>query len=212
MYGLTEAFRSTYLDPSQIDNRPESIGKAVPNVQIMVINKEGRECGPGEEGELVHRGALISKGYWNNPEKTQQVFKPNPLLSEKNNHLETVVFSGDIVKKDKQGFLYFIGRKDNMIKTKGYRVSPSEVEELIYNFDGVAECVVTGYEDNETIKLRAIIQLNDSLWTSKKVLMKCKQEFPFYLVPDDIVLRDSFPLTSNGKIDRKKVIQEHSNG
>ncbi len=212
MYGLTEAFRSTYLDPDQIDNRPHSIGKAIPNVQIMVINKQGKECGPEEEGELVHRGALISKGYWNNPEKTKQVFRPNPLLSENNTHLETVVFSGDIVKKDKEGFLYYVGRKDNMIKTKGYRVSPSEVEELLYNFTGVAECVVTGYEENDTIKLRAIIQLKDADWSSEKVLMKCKQEFPFYLVPDDIVIRDSFPLTSNGKIDRKRVIQEYSHG
>lgn len=212
MYGLTEAFRSTYLDPAQIDNHPESIGKAIPNVQIMVINKEGKECGPGEEGELVHRGALISKGYWNNPEKTQQVFKPNPLLSANNAHLETVVFSGDIVKRDGEGYIYFIGRKDNMIKTKGYRVSPSEVEELIYNFEGVAECVVTGYEEDDTIKLRAIIQLNDSELTSKTIHTKCKQEFPFYLVPDDIVVRDNFPLTSNGKIDRTKVIREHSNG
>jgi len=211
MYGLTEAFRSTYLDPSQIDNRPDSIGKAVPNVQIMVVNTKGKECGPHEEGELVHRGALISKGYWNNPEKTRQVFRSNPLLSKKNTHLETVVFSGDIVKKDEEGFLYFIGRKDNMIKTKGYRVSPSEVEELINNFEGVAECIVTGYEKNETINLRAIIQLNDPEWTPEKVLMKCKQEFPFYLVPDDIVVRHNFPLTSNGKIDRTKIIQEYNN-
>jgi len=212
MYGLTEAFRSTYLDPSQIDKYPDSIGKAVPNVEIMVLNKEGKECAPNEEGELVHRGALISKGYWNNPEKTKQVFRPNPLLSEKNAHLETVVFSGDIVKRDEQGFLYFIGRRDNMIKTKGYRVSPTEVEELIYNFEGVAECIVTGYEENDTIKLRAIVQLKDSTWSSQKILRQCKQDFPFYLVPDDIVVRKNFPLTSNGKIDRKRVIQENSDG
>ncbi len=211
MYGLTEAFRSTYLDPAQIDSRPDSIGKAVPNVQLMVINKKGKECGPHEEGELIHRGALISKGYWNNPEKTREVFKPNPFLSKRNAHLETVVFSGDIVKKDEDGFLYFIGRKDNMIKTKGYRVSPSEVEELINNFEGVAECVVTGYEENDSINLRAIIQLNNAEWSAEKILMKCKQEFPFYLVPDDIVVRDNFPLTSNGKIDRTKVMQECNN-
>lgn len=211
MYGLTEAFRSTYLEPSQLDKRPESIGKAVPNVQIMVLNKEGKECGPDEEGELVHRGALISKGYWNNQEKTAQVFRSNPLLFKKNAHLETVVFSGDIVKKDEDGFLYYVGRKDNMIKTKGYRVSPAEVEELLNNFAGVAECIVSGYEENDTINLRAFVQLNDSTWSSEKVLMMCKRKFPFYLIPDDIVIINNLPLTSNGKIDRNKIIKEYNN-
>jgi acyl-CoA synthetase (AMP-forming)/AMP-acid ligase II len=208
MYGLTEAFRSTFLDPREIDRRPGSIGKAVPNVEILVLDKDGRACGPDQEGELVHRGALISKGYWNSPEKTAEVFRPNPLLGEENAHLETVVFSGDIVKKDEEGFLYYVGRKDEMIKTKGYRVSPTEVEELISHLEGVHDCIATGFEQEDEILLRVFVTLNKETASRDAVMTACKQQFPFYLVPDDIVVRDGFPLTANGKIDRNRVIEE----
>ncbi len=209
MYGLTEAFRSTFLDPDEIDKRPDSIGKAIPNVEIFVLNKDGKECKPHEEGELVHRGALISKGYWNNPEKTAEVFRPNPLLGKANAHLETVVFSGDIVKKDEEGFLYYVGRKDHMIKTKGYRVSPTEVEELISNMEGISECVATGFEKNDEILLRVFVHLTDSSLTPDDIIRFCKRNFPFYLVPDEVIVVDHFPLTPTGKIDREKVIQEY---
>jgi acyl-CoA ligase (AMP-forming) (exosortase A-associated) len=212
MYGLTEAFRSTFLDPSEIDRRPESIGKAVPNVEVFVLNKAGRECGPDEEGELVHRGALITKGYWNAPEKTAEVFRPNPLLGEANRHLETVVFSGDIVKKDPEGFLTYVGRSDAMIKTKGYRVSPTEVEELLAGVEGVAECVACGYENNDEILLRAFVTLSQPNATPEEILLHCKKHFPFYLVPDDLVVLSKFPLTANGKIDRNQTIREHRGG
>ena len=210
MYGLTEAFRSTFLDPDEIEKRPNSIGKAIPNVEIFVLNKDGKKCKPNEEGELVHRGALISKGYWNNPEKTAEVFRPNPLLGKENAHLETVVFSGDIVKKDEEGFLYYIGRKDHMIKTKGYRVSPTEVEELISNMEGVSECVATGFEKDDEILLRVFVHLNDSSLAADDIILFCKRHFPFYLVPDEVIIVDRFPLTSTGKIDREKVIQGHN--
>lgn len=210
MYGLTEAFRSTYLDPSEIDRRPDSIGKAIPNVEIYVLNAEGKECGPHEEGELVHRGALITKGYWNNPEKTKEVFRPNPLLGPENQHLETVVFSGDIVKKDEEGFLYYVGRKDAMIKTKGYRVSPTEVEEALVKIEGVSECVACGYEKDGEILLRVFLTLHDASWIPEKIIAECKKRLPFYLVPDDVVILPQFPLTANGKIDRNRLIEEYS--
>jgi acyl-CoA ligase (AMP-forming) (exosortase A-associated) len=212
MYGLTEAFRSTYLDPSEIDKRPDSIGRAIPNVEVFVVNSEGKECGPNQEGELVHRGALITKGYWNAPEKTAEVFRPNPLLDEANRHLETVVFSGDIVKKDEDGFLYYVGRRDNMIKTKGYRVSPTEVEELIVGINGVAECAACGYEKDDEILLRVFMTLSRPDTTAEKILSHCKRHFPFYLVPDDIVVLPQFPITANGKIDRMRVVEEHGDG
>jgi acyl-CoA ligase (AMP-forming) (exosortase A-associated) len=212
MYGLTEAFRSTFLDPSEIDRRPDSIGKAVPNVDVFVLNPEGGECGTDEEGELVHRGALITKGYWNNPEKTAEVFRPNPLRGEANRHLETVVYSGDIVKKDSEGFLTYVGRRDAMIKTKGYRVSPTEVEELLAGVEGVAECVACGYENNDELLLRAFVTLSRPDATAEKILSQCKRSFPFYLVPDDLVVLSQFPLTANGKIDRTRLIREHRSG
>jgi acyl-CoA ligase (AMP-forming) (exosortase A-associated) len=210
MYGLTEAFRSTFLDPSEIDRRPDSIGKAIPNVEVFVVNADGGECGPEEEGELVHRGALITKGYWNNSGKTAEVFRPNPLLGPDNRHLETVVFSGDTVRKDSEGFIYYVGRRDAMIKTKGYRVSPTEVEELFAGVQGVAECVASGYEKDDEILLRVFVTLSKPDATPAGILAQCKKQFPFYLVPDDLVVMQHFPLTANGKIDRTRVIREYT--
>ena len=212
MYGLTEAFRSTFLDPSEVDRRPDSIGRAIPNVEVSVVRPDGSECGPGEEGELVHRGALITKGYWNNPEKTAEVFRPNPLLAPENRHLETVVFSGDVVRKDGDGFLYYVGRRDAMIKTKGYRVSPYEVEELLAGVRGVAECVACGYEENDEILLRVFVTLSGPDTAPADILAQCRRQFPFYLVPDDIVVMPRFPLTANGKVDRDRLVREHGGG
>jgi len=140
MYGLTEAFRSTYLPPGEVDRRPESMGKAIPNAEVLVLDADGRQCAPGEVGELVHRGALVSLGYWNNPEKTAERFKTLPL-EDGRVVPELAVFSGDSVRMDDEGFLYFVGRRDEMIKTSGYRVSPNEIEEVIYDA-GIAEEVV----------------------------------------------------------------------
>lgn len=211
MYGLTEAFRSTYLDPDQLDQRPDSIGKAIPNVEIMVLDKHGKQVGPNEQGQLVHRGALITRGYWKNPEKTNQVFKPNPVLDPHNQHLETVVYSGDIVRQDTEGFIYYVGRTDHMIKTKGYRVSPTEVEELFKNMEGIADCVATGYESKEDINLRVFLLLNSQKLSPEKIMKQCRRLFAFYLVPDDYVILKNFPLTPNGKVDRAMIIQEHNN-
>jgi acyl-coenzyme A synthetase/AMP-(fatty) acid ligase len=132
MFGLTEAFRATYLPPGEVDRRPTSIGKAIPNAEIFVLNETGECCLPGEEGELVQRGAHVALGYWNDPEKTHERFRPYPFSVEGIKTEERAVFSGDRVKTDEDGFLYFIGRMDDMIKTSGYRVSPTEIEEILY--------------------------------------------------------------------------------
>ena len=137
MYGLTEAFRSTYLPPAEIDRRKGSMGKAIPNAEIMVINEAGNVAAPDEHGELVHRGALVSLGYWNDPERTAEYFKTVPAQPHGLPFPEFAVWSGDTVYADENGFLYFVGRKDGMIKTSGYRVSPEEIEELIYGEGGV---------------------------------------------------------------------------
>ena len=128
MYGLTEAFRSTYLDPSEVDRRVDSIGKAIPNAEILVVRPDGSPCGPGEQGELVHRGALVAMGYWNDPERSAERFKPAPPRHYGLGDSELAVWSGDLVVADDDGFLYFVSRKDEMIKTSGYRVSPTEIE------------------------------------------------------------------------------------
>jgi acyl-CoA ligase (AMP-forming) (exosortase A-associated) len=208
MYGLTEAFRSTYLPPEEVDRRPDSIGKGIPNVEIIVLNERGEECVPGEPGELIHRGALITKGYWNDPGKTREVFRKNPLLKDQDHLNEIVVYSGDLVKKDEQGFVYFISRKDEMIKTSGYRVSPTEVEEALVEIPGVSNAVVFGkeVESGEQIVV-AVIETN-SLGTDKKIILQeCKGRLPQYMVPHEIHCEKAFKKTANGKIDRSLIKQ-----
>jgi acyl-CoA ligase (AMP-forming) (exosortase A-associated) len=131
MYGLTEAFRSTYLSPDQVERRPDSIGKAIPNAEILVVREDGSRCAPGEPGELVHRGSLVSLGYWNDRQKTAERFRPAPGQDPGLVLTELAVWSGDTVRTDEEGYIYFIGRRDEMIKTSGYRVSP-RVEEIVY--------------------------------------------------------------------------------
>src|SRR5580693_524284 len=132
MYGLTEAFRSTFLPPEELDRRPTSIGKAIPDTQILVLKENGEPCEPGEIGELVHRGPTVSLGYWNRPEDTARALRPNPLLPPDMGDCERVCYSGDLVKMDEDGFLYFVGRRDTMIKSSGIRISPTEVEEVVF--------------------------------------------------------------------------------
>lgn len=209
MYGLTEAFRSTYLDPDQVDIRPDSIGKAIPNVQVEVVREDGSVCAPGETGELIHRGALIARGYWNNPEKTAEVYRPNPLLPPENRFLETVVYSGDLVRKDEEGYLYYVGRKDNMIKISGFRVSPTEVEELLAASGLAAESVVFGVPDDELgYRIRAVVVFKGEP-DAPALLEYCKRSAPGYLVPREVIPVPSFPKTASGKTDRPAVIREH---
>ncbi len=141
MYGLTEAFRSTYLDPAEVDRRPDSIGRAIPNAEVLVVREDGTRCDPGEPGELVHRGALVSLGYWNALEATAERFRPVPGRATGICGPELAVWSGDLVVEDEDGYLSFVGRGDEMIKTSGYRVSPSEIEEAVYE-TGLARDVV----------------------------------------------------------------------
>jgi acyl-CoA ligase (AMP-forming) (exosortase A-associated) len=203
MYGLTEAFRSTYLPPHELDKRPNSIGKAIPNVEIIVLNEKGEECKPGEVGELVHRGALITRGYWNDREKTEKIFRKNPLLKDQDHLNETVVFSGDLVMKDEEGFLYYVSRKDSMIKTMGYRVSPTEVEESLIKLDGVVDAVVFGKEiETGDQIIVAVIQSNSKEVEEKQLMTLCRKTLPEYLVPKEFHFEKEFPKTANGKVDR----------
>ncbi len=204
MYGLTEAFRSTFLDPEQLKIRPTSIGKAIPDVEIFVLNDNEKLCKPNEVGELVHRGACISKGYWGSPQKTTERFKIIDMFPD-----EIVVFSGDLVKTDDDGFLYFISRKDSMIKTQGYRVSPTEIEEEVNNHNKITTSVVFGRDNIDVGQdIVLIYTTTDKKELSKKLLLHyLKEKLPSYMIPKYIYYTNEFPITGNeGKIDRQSII------
>jgi acyl-CoA ligase (AMP-forming) (exosortase A-associated) len=211
MYGLTEAFRSTYLPPDEVTRRPDSIGKAIPNAEVLVVREDGSLCAPGEPGELVHRGALVSMGYWNDREKTLTRFKPVSCLQPGLPLPELAVWSGDTVRMDEEGFLYFIGRRDEMIKTSGYRVSPTEVEEVIYATELVGEAAAVGIPHpvlGQAIVLIVTPRAGASLDT-ETLMAACKLQLPGFMLPSRIDLREgSLPRNPNGKIDRKSLAQE----
>ncbi len=203
MYGLTEAFRSTYLDPAEVDMRPDSIGKAIPNAEILVLRQDGTRCGPGEEGELVHRGALVALGYWNDPVRSAERFRPVPHPRQEWRAPEMAVWSGDTVVSDAEGYLYFVGRNDQMIKTSGYRVSPSEIEEAAMSSGLVRDAVALGVEDaalGQRIVLVAT-PMNSAL-TPDALRAALAQILPLYMVPSQIVVREELPRSPNGKYDR----------
>ncbi len=210
MYGLTEAFRSTYLPPSEVDRRPDSIGKAIPNAEILVLREDGSPCAPNEPGELVHRGALVGMGYWNDPEKTAERYKPLPVgVGGREAGLvlaEMAVFSGDNVRMDEEGFLYFIGRRDEMIKTSGYRISPTEIEEVLYGTQLVGEVAAFGVPHptlGHGIIVIATPRPGEAL-SAEALQTACRQRLPIYMLPAKIDIRSGpLPRNPNGKIDRK---------
>ena len=211
MYGLTEAFRSTYLPPEEVDRRPDSIGKAIPNAEILVLREDGSECAADEPGELVHRGALVGMGYWGDPEKTAERYRPLPVgIGGREAGLqlpEYAVFSGDTVRRDAEGFLFFIGRRDEMMKTSGYRVSPTEVEEVLYATQLVGECVAFGTEHptlGQAIQVIATAPDGSAAVDVPALLAACKQRMPAYMVPAGVEpMAGPLPRNPNGKIDRK---------
>ncbi|MEU8655706.1 acyl-CoA ligase (AMP-forming), exosortase A system-associated [Actinoplanes philippinensis] len=209
MYGLTEAFRSTYLDPSEVDRRPDSIGKAIPNAEILVLRPDGSVCDPGEEGELVHRGALVALGYWNDPARTAERFKPLPGAEGALNP-ELAVFSGDSVVRDEEGFLYFVGRTDEMIKTSGYRVSPTEIEEVAYATGLVRDAVALGVPDPKLGQRIVLIvsPAGEGELDVDAVKAAFKREVPLYMLPKDVLVRPELPRSPNGKFDRNLLRQE----
>jgi acyl-CoA ligase (AMP-forming) (exosortase A-associated) len=211
MYGLTEAFRSTYLPPAEVDRRPDSMGKAIPNAEIMVVREDGSPCAPGEPGELVHRGIHVALGYWNDPEKTRERYKPAPGQISGLPLTEMAVWSGDTVKMDEEGYFYFVGRRDEMIKTSGYRVSPTEVEEVAYAANLVAEAAAVGVPHavlGQAVALVTYAPGNDEA-VSAKLLEACKRQLPGFMVPARIVARrEPLPRNPNGKIDRKRLAGE----
>jgi acyl-CoA ligase (AMP-forming) (exosortase A-associated) len=209
MYGLTEAFRSTYLDPAEVDRRPGSIGKAIPGAEILVVRADGSPCDPGEEGELVHRGPLVALGYWNDPVRTAERFRPVPGREEPWRTPELAVWSGDTVVADAEGFLYFVGRTDDMIKTSGYRVSPTEIEEVAYASGQVRDAVALGVED-ATLGQRVLLVVAPTAenFDTEALLDEMKSRLPLYMVPSSVVVRNAIPRSPNGKFDRALLREE----
>jgi acyl-CoA ligase (AMP-forming) (exosortase A-associated) len=218
MYGLTEAFRSTYLPPEEIERAsPETgwcIGKAIPDTEILVIDKEGKECAPGEVGELVHRGPTVAMCYWGKEEATSKAYRPNPLAPPELLDTERVVYSGDLVRKDEEGYLYFIGRDDAMIKSQGYRLSPEEVENLLIGSGLVHEACAFGVEDPEVGQLvMAVVSLKDGAneGSVEKIREHVIKNGPPYMVPKEIFVQDELPKSGTGKIDRKSITNAYTN-
>lgn len=203
MYGLTEAFRSTYLHPREVDRHPDSIGKAIPNAEILVLRPDGTRCAPGEEGELVHRGALVALGYWNDPERTAERYRPVHHPGQPWRAPELAVWSGDTVVADDEGFLYFVGRTDDMIKTSGYRVSPSEIEEAAYATGVVRDAVALGIDEvgvgHRIVLIATAVQ---GALDTAVLLSALRQALPLYMVPSQIDVRNELPRSPNGKFDR----------
>lgn len=208
MHGLSEAFRSVYLDPKQIKIRPNSIGKAIPDVDIYVINEKGEDCKPREVGELIHRGACIYKGYWNSPEDTAIRFKSIKIL-EKVINLEgeltdeLVVASGDYVYKDEEDYLYFVGRHDDMIKTSGYRVSPVEIESVVYaNIPNIISAAVFSIENEKIEEEIVLVYSAPGEIPKNEIIFELKKHLANYMIPSIIVYKKSIPLLY-GEIDRE---------
>lgn len=208
MYGLTEAFRSTYLPPAELDRRPDSIGRAIPNAEVLVVRPDGTPCAPDEVGELVHRGALVAQGYWNDPDKTAERFRPAPGRDPQLMVTELAVWSGDAARMDAEGFLYFVGRDDDMIKVSGYRVSPHEVEEVVYATGLVQEAVAVGLAHPQLGQAIVVVVPQDEGVDAAALLRACQPHLPSYMVPGGVQQWDgSLPRTPNGKIDRKLLQQ-----
>jgi len=216
MHGLTEAFRSTYLDPSQVEIRPDSIGKAIADVELYVINEDGKECKPREVGELIHRGGYIYKGFWNAPEQNEQRFKSIQILKDVINLEgqlidEIVVASGDYVYKDEEGYLYFVSRHDDMIKTRGFRVSPLEIESCVSkNIPQVDVCAVFSIENEQIEEEIVMVYSSKSEIPQKEILFELKKHLASFMIPSRIIYKKSLPLVQDdkNKIDKDALKRE----
>ncbi|HZY65376.1 MAG TPA: AMP-binding protein [Rubrobacteraceae bacterium] len=220
MYGLTEAFRSTYLPPDELDRvTPENwcIGKAIPNAEVYVVNKDGEECAPGETGELVHRGPTVAMGYWGKVEATRKAYKTDPFAHPELPESK-VVHSGDLAYRDEEGYLYLVGRADAMIKSQGYRMSPEEIEDLIIGSGYVSEAVAFGVPDPDVgAQVIVAVSLKDGVngdrnEAAEKIREHCVKNGPPYMVPKEIVVQDELPKTGSGKVDRKTVSNAYTAG
>jgi acyl-coenzyme A synthetase/AMP-(fatty) acid ligase len=199
MYGLTECKRVSYLPPEELDRRASSVGKAIPNCDVTIVTEDGREAAVGEVGELVVMGGNVMQGYWNAPELTAKVFREGSQPGDR------ALYSGDLFRKDEEGFLYFVGRKDDLIKSRGERVSPKEIENALCSIDGVAQSAVLGVADEilgQSIKAFVVCDPAARL-TEKGILNFCLNNLESHMIPKHVVFLSEFPKTPHGKIDKE---------
>lgn len=196
MYGLTECKRCTYLPPEDIDRKPDSVGIAIPNTQMWIVDADDRRVGPGVVGQLVIRGATVMKGYWGKPEATARKLKPGPLPGEQ------VLYTGDFCRMDEEGYLYFVGRSDEIIKSRGEKVAPKEVENALLDIQGIKEAAVIGVPDDilgEAIKAFVVVEQGTSV-SEKQIQRECQRRLESFMVPKYIVISESLPRTDTGKL------------
>ncbi len=199
MYGLTECKRITYLPAKEIQKRPGSVGKAIPNCEVFILDENGNEVPLGEVGELVVRGSNVMRGYWNAKELTEKVYRPGKMQGE------TLLYTGDLFRQDEDGFLYFFGRKDDMIKSKGERISPKEIENILCSIPGVAEAAVIGIPDEILGQaIKAFIVKKDGIEIDPNVILQfCSQNMEFFMIPKYVEFINELPKSPSGKIDKK---------
>ncbi|HEX5477330.1 MAG TPA: AMP-binding protein, partial [Burkholderiales bacterium] len=204
MYGLTECKRCTYLPPGQLGVRPASVGIAIPGTEAYVVDDEGRRVPPGTVGELVIRGPHVMKGYWGDPQATARVLRPGPYPWEK------LLYTGDLFRADAQGYLYFVARKDDIIKSRGEKVSPKEVENVLYELAGVHEAAVVGVADALLgMAIKAVVVADpQARLTEREVIRHCAKRLEDFMVPKTVEFRDALPKSANGKISRRQVMAE----
>ncbi|MCX8475725.1 MAG: acyl-CoA ligase (AMP-forming), exosortase A system-associated [Sphingomonas sp.] len=198
MYGLTEAFRSTYLDPALVDAHPESIGRAIPFAEIMVVRPDGSRAAPGEPGELVHAGPLVAQGYWRDAERTAQRFRPAPEFATSEG---MAVWSGDTVVEDAAGLLRFVGRDDEMIKSAGNRISPTEIEDAVLGGGEVSEAAAFGVADERLGQAILVVARGDGS-REHDLRERLRRELPSFMQPARYDWREELPRNANGKLDR----------
>ena len=203
MYGLTEAFRSSYLPATLRESHPNSIGKAIPGAELFIVNERGESAAVGEEGELVHCGPLVTLGYWGEETLSDIRYRLPPDQAKLVSETGKAVWSGDRVYQDDQGLLYFVGREDGLIKSSGYRISPEEVEEVAYTLEGIEEAVAIGIDDEALgQRLVLVVVTGNSNQTEAEVCQEMRRVLPEYMVPTQVVFRDELPRTASGKFDR----------
>ena len=202
MYGTTEAFRSTYLPPGDFERKKRSVGIPFPGVEIAIVDEKGNICQAGEIGEIIHKGSFISPGYWNDKEITNRTFEKG------------YIHTGDLGKLDEDGYLYFVGRKDSMIKVQGYRVSPAEIESCLYQIEGIKEAAVIGIPGDDTgTSILAVIAAKDGYELSREdIILRCRDRLPNYMVPNEVQFLDDLPRTATFKINNSELIKMIKSG
>jgi acyl-CoA synthetase (AMP-forming)/AMP-acid ligase II len=196
MYGLTECKRCTYLPPEDIDRKPTSVGIAIPNTELWIVDEDGHTVGPNTVGQLVIRGATVMRGYWEKPDQTARKLKPGPLPGE------YVLYTGDYCRLDEEGYLYFVGRMDDIIKSRGEKVAPKEIEHVLYNIKGVRDAAVIGVPDEilgQAVKAFVVLEQGSHL-TPKDIQRECQAKLESFMLPKYVEIVQNLPTTSTGKI------------